>query len=267
MDRQVRRLAQRLEQNRAAPRLQETGHVLQRDDVRAGFLQLIGQRDIVFEVVFRPGGIEDIAGIADRRFADLVFLRNRIHRDAHIVDPVEAVEDAEDVDAAPGRLADEVRDDIVRIVRVADAIGAAQKHLQQQVRRILAHQGQTLPRILGQEAHGDVEGRAAPAFEREELRQRAGIGSGDAGDVIGAHASREQRLVAVAHRRVGHQHPRSGHASSRRIFFGPSSSSICLVPAAMSPLHEGTTRRGRIRVRHRPAACFRDARSPSRRPR
>ena len=81
---------------------------------------------------------------------------------------------------AVGRLAHEVADDIVGIVGVADAVGAAQQHLRQDVGHALAHQRQPLPRVLGEEAHGDVEGRAAPAFEREQLRQAARIGLGDA---------------------------------------------------------------------------------------
>ena len=114
------------------------------------------------------------------------------------------------------RLADEILDHIVGIVGVADAVGAAQQHLQQDVRRALADQGQPLPRVFGQEPHGDVEGRPAPAFEREQLRQGAGIGAGDPGDVVGAHAGRKQRLMAVAHGRVGHEDALFGRASIRR---------------------------------------------------
>ncbi len=56
VDRQVGRLAQRLEQHAAGRRLQQPGHVLDGDDVGAGRLQLLGQRDVVFQVVFRPSG-------------------------------------------------------------------------------------------------------------------------------------------------------------------------------------------------------------------
>ena len=104
------------------------------------------------------------------------------------------------------RLAHEEAHDVVGIVRVADAVGAAQKHLQEEVRRALADRGEPLPRVLGQEAHGDVEGRAAPAFEREKLRQRRRIGFRHRHDVVAAHARRKQRLVGVAHRRVGDEH-------------------------------------------------------------
>ena len=96
--------------------------------------------------------------------------------------------------------------DVVGIVGVADRVGAAQQHLQQDVRHLLADVGEPLPRVLGEEAHGDVEGRAAPAFQRQELRQRRGIGRRDRDHVVRAHARGEQRLVRVAHGRVGDQH-------------------------------------------------------------
>ena len=103
---------------------------------------------------------------------------------------------------------DEVADHIVGVVGVADAVGAAQQHLQQQVGHPLAQQRQPLPGILGQEPHGDVEGGAAPAFEREKLRQAAGVGVGAGDEVVGAHARGEQRLRRVAHGRVGDQYAR-----------------------------------------------------------
>ena len=206
MDRQAGRLAQRLEQHLRGRRFQKPAMSFSAMIWAPAFSSSTGKIGVVFQIVFRPGRIEDIAGIADRRLAELVLLGNGIHRDAHVLDPVQAIEDAEEIDAASGRLADEIFDDIVGIVGVADAVGAAQQHLQQKVRGALADQRQALPRILGQKAHGDVECRAAPAFERQKVRQRMRIGVGNAGDVIGAHAGGEQRLVAVAHRRVGHQH-------------------------------------------------------------
>ena len=62
------------------------------------------------------------------------------------------------------------------------------------------------PRALAQEAERHVEGGAAPAFEREELRQVVGVGVGDLAEVVSPHTRREQRLVRVPHGGVGHQH-------------------------------------------------------------
>ena len=203
MDRKLGLVAERRDQLLRRGRLEEPGHVLQPDDVGAGGLELLGERDIVFEAVFGAVRIEDVAGVADRALAELARVAHRVHRDAHVLDPVEAVEDAKEIDAALGRLGDEVADGVVGIVGVADGVRAAQQHLQEDVRHFLADAGETLPRILGEEAHGDVEGRAAPAFEREEAGKGLGIGAGDRDQVVAAHAGREQRLVRVAHGRVG----------------------------------------------------------------
>ena len=168
--------------------------------------ELLGQPDIVFEAVLGAVGIEDVAGVAEGALAELARLAHRVHRDAHVLDPVEAVEDAEEVDAALGRLAHEEADGVVGVVGVADGVGAAEKHLEEDVGRLLADVGEALPRVLGQEAHGDVEGRPAPAFEREEAGQGARIGLGHGDEVVAPHAGGEQRLVGVAHGGVGDEH-------------------------------------------------------------
>ena len=133
-------------------------------------LQLLGDADIIGERIFGAVRIENVAGVADRALGELACLANGIDRDAHILDPVEAIENTEEIDAVGGP-ADEIFHDIVGIIGVADAIGAAQQHLGQKIWRPLAHEGEALPRILGEKSHRDVESRAAPAFEREQLRQ------------------------------------------------------------------------------------------------
>ncbi len=205
VDRQVRLLAERRDELPGGRRLEQTGHVLDADDVGAGLLQLVRQTDVIFEVVFGAVGIEDVAGVADGAFAELARLAHRLHGDAHVLHPVEAIEDAEEIDAGMGGLAHEEPDDVVGVIGVADRVGAAQQHLQQDVRRLLADVDQPLPRVLGKEAHGDVEGGAAPAFQRQKLRQGRRIGRCDGDQIVRAHARGEQRLVGVAHGGVGHQ--------------------------------------------------------------
>ena len=94
-----------LTSTRAAAGLQQPGHVLDAEDVRAGRLQLPRQADIVGEVVLGPVRVEDVAGVADRPLAELARLEHRVDRDAHVLDPVQAVEDAEEIDAGLRRLA------------------------------------------------------------------------------------------------------------------------------------------------------------------
>src|ERR1700722_18969195 len=91
-----------LERREQAPRslgLDEAGHVLDAEDVGARRFEFFGERYVVIEIVFRPVRIEDVARVAHRRFAQPTALDYRFDRDAHVVDPVERVEHAEDVDA------------------------------------------------------------------------------------------------------------------------------------------------------------------------
>ena len=253
MDRQVGRIAQRLEQCAGRSGLQQSGHVLDGDDVRAGGLQFFRQANIIFQVVLGPRRVQNVAGIADRRFAELSLGNDCVHGDAHVLDPVQAVENAEKVDAASSRLADEMLHHIVGIVGVADAVGAAQQHLQQQIWRSFAHFAQPFPRILGQEAHGDIEGRAAPALQRQKLRQRPCVDPGDAGNIMRAHARGEQRLMPVAHRRVRHQHL-CLFAHPRREPFRAERVEKLLRAAGNSAIEIGHDRGRRVLLGHRPAA-------------
>ena len=205
VDRQAGLLLQCPDQVIGSRRLQEPRHVLEAENVGPRSLQLAGHLHIVVEIVFRPRRIENVAGIADRRLADLAGLQHRIDGNAHVLDPVERIEDAEDIDPGPGRLIDELDHHIVGIVGVADAVGGAQQHLRQQVGHALAQIAQPLPGAFLQKAVGNVEGRPAPAFHREKLRQVVGVGRRRIDHVDGTHARCQQRLVPVAHGCVGHQ--------------------------------------------------------------
>ena len=205
VDRQACGFTQRLEQHLGGSRLQKAGHILHGDDMRAGLFELSGKCRVVLQVILRTRRIQEIARVADHRLAELVLFDDRIHRHPHVVDPVQAVEDAEEIDPALGCLTNKVLHHVVGVVLVADAVRAAQQHLQEQVRRTFAHQLETLPRIFRQEAHGYVEGRTTPALKREEVRQSPRIGVGDLCDIVGTNARGQQRLVTVAHRRIGHE--------------------------------------------------------------
>ena len=121
--------------------------------------------------------------------------------------PVEGVEDAEQVDAGLGRFLDEGLDDVVGIVGVADGVGGPQQHLEEDVRDALAQLGQAVPGRFLEEAHGRVERRPAPHLQREQAGVPGGVDRGDLQHVVGAHPRGQQRLVGVAEGRVGHQQP------------------------------------------------------------
>ncbi len=206
MDRQAGLFLQRLDQRKRCARLAQPGHVLDAQDVRASALQVARERHVVLEVVLRLARIGEIAGVADRRLAQLARLAHGVDCDAHVLDPVERVEDAEQVDARARRLIDEVAHDVVGIVGVADRIRRAQQHLQQQVRHGGAQLVQALPRTFVEEAHRDVERRAAPAFDREQVRRQARVVRRNRRQIVRAETRGQQRLMRVAHRRIRQQH-------------------------------------------------------------
>ena len=145
VDRQADLVLERLDQGAGGRGLEQARHVLDAQDVAAGGLQLLGEADIVAERVLGAVGVEDVAGVADRTLGELAGLAHGVDRDPHVLDPVQAVEDAEQVHAGVGRLLDEVADDIVGVVGVADAVGAAQQHLQEQVGDALAQAAPAAP--------------------------------------------------------------------------------------------------------------------------
>ena len=63
--------------------------------MRTGRLQLFRQLHVVAQVILRAHRVEDVARVTDGRFRDLACLADGVYRHAHVLDPVEAVEDAE----------------------------------------------------------------------------------------------------------------------------------------------------------------------------
>ena len=93
----------------AAAGAQQPGHVLDREDVRAGIDDLLGESQVVVERVEVFGGVEQVAGVAEGDLGDRV-CRSRAPTSIAgriCVDVVQGVEDAEDVDAGRGCLAHE----------------------------------------------------------------------------------------------------------------------------------------------------------------
>ena len=191
-------LLQRGDQLLGGVGLQHAGHILDAQHVGATALQLLGQIDVVVQRIFVPGGIQNIAGIADGSLTDLILLEDLLHGDLHAGQPVERVEHAEDIDAAAGGLLDELPDDVIGIVGVTHGVGAADEHLQQHVGGLFPDHIQTLPGGLVEETVGHIEGGAAPALQREGIAQNLAGGLHAPDDVPGADAGGQQGLLTVA---------------------------------------------------------------------
>ena len=143
---QVEALAQRGDELLGRSGAQQPGHVLDRQDVRAGGDHLLGKPQVVVERVERLVRVEQVAGVAHGHLGDRGAGREHgVDRRLHLVDVVERVEDAEDVDAGGRRFAHERVGDLGRIRRVADRVAAAQQHLDRDVRQRLAHRRRDAP--------------------------------------------------------------------------------------------------------------------------
>jgi hypothetical protein len=122
VDRDADFLLQGLDQLLGGEGLEQPRHVLDRQDMGTHALQFPGEIDIILERVLGALGVEDVTGVAHGSLADGAVLAHRLHGDRHPLGPVQRVEDAEDVDAALGRLLDKLLDDVVRIIGVADGV-------------------------------------------------------------------------------------------------------------------------------------------------
>ena len=185
----------------------QSRHVLDRENVRAHLFQFLRELDVILQRVLRASRIEDVAGVADRRFANRVRLLHRLHRDREIRRVVERVEHAEDVHALRGGVPDEAGHDVVGVIRVAHGVRAAKEHLETDVRNFRAQLAQTFPRVFVQEAHRRVEGRAAPHLQAEQLRRALRHGVRHGQHVVAADARGHQGLMRVAEGRVGDEQP------------------------------------------------------------
>jgi hypothetical protein len=131
-------------------------------------LKLFGQVHEIAQGVLGPRRVEDVAGVADGWLAQrLRLLAHRLDGHGDVRQPIERVEDAENINARGGGLLDEGPHDVVGVVGVADGVGRPQQHLEEDVGHLLTQPHQPIPGRFLQEAHGGVEGRAAPHFQRK----------------------------------------------------------------------------------------------------
>ena len=168
------------------------GHVLQADGVEAHGLEFLAHLDIFLDRVDRTLRVGDAAG-RDGVFGG-IFL-GRLKCGGDVAEVVQCVEDTQDVDAVLDGQFDELLDDIVMVVLVAEQVLATQQHLQLGVGHGLADIAQSLPRILAQIAQAGIERRAAPAFHGV-IAGLVHLGQ-DIGKIGIRKTGRHQRLVGI----------------------------------------------------------------------
>ena len=183
-------------------RFEEAGHIFNSNDIGTGILQFFCHLDIVVEVIFRTGRVENIAGIAKSYFGNLACFTNGLYRFIHVIETVQAVEDTEDVDTVFRREFDEVLDDVIGVARIAYGVGTTDQHLKQDIRCLLTHLAQPFPRIFVEETIGYVKGSTAPAFIGEEARQLFGSRFQDTQHIDSTYACSHEGLVSVTHSRI-----------------------------------------------------------------
>ena len=125
MDRQSDLLFQGLDQGVGRGRATQSRHVLDANHVRARTFQILGQTDVILEIVLGAGRITQIARVANCRFGKFAGGDHRVNRHPHVLDPIKRIEDAKHIDSFARRLLHEIFNDIVRVIGVADGIGRA----------------------------------------------------------------------------------------------------------------------------------------------
>nr|RZI37400.1 hypothetical protein BJQ95_00159 [Cryobacterium sp. SO1] len=202
--RQVEAFAERRDELLGRGRTQQPGHVLDGQDVRARRHDLVGQAQVVVQGVEVLGRVEQVTGVADRDLGNTgAGVQHRVDGRAHLVDVVEGVEDAEDVDTGVAGLADEGIRYLGGVGGVAHRVAAAQQHLDVDVGQGLPQGAEALPRVFAEEAQCDVVGGTSPGLDREQLGGQPGDVRGDGDEVLGAHPGGQERLVGVTESGVG----------------------------------------------------------------
>ena len=187
---------------------QNTGHVLDADGAHAHAGHFLDHAHILVQGVDRAGGVGDSAGSKSAAAYRL------LNGDLQVVDVVEGIENAHDVDAVFHRGADKAAHNVVRVVLVAQNVLATQQHLQLGVGHLGADLSQPLPGVLVQVAQAHVKGGSAPAFHRVESGLIHGLQYGL--ELVIAQTGGHQGLVGVAQHGFGKLY---FHGSSCILYF------------------------------------------------
>ena len=137
----------------------------------AGGSELLGDAQVIVQGVGGLGGVEQVAGVANRAFDVSAALADSVDDRASALRVVECVEHPEHVHPRRPGVRGERLDHFVRIRGVAEGVASADQHLRQHVRCRGAQEFESLPWVLPQESQCRIEGCPTPAFKTEEPGQ------------------------------------------------------------------------------------------------
>ena len=109
-------------------------------------LQLLGQPHVVVEVYLVALRVDEVAGVADGRLAQLARFAHRVDRHAHVSTQLSESKMRNRSMPRRGRLARRRAHHVVGVVGVADGVGAAQQHLEAGCSGMCSRSGPGAPR-------------------------------------------------------------------------------------------------------------------------
>ena len=173
--------------------------------MRPGRHDLLSQAQVIVQGVEILGRIAEVPGIGHRHLGHRRPGRaHRVDGRAHRIHIVQRIENPENIHPGRGRLINKRARDQLRIRGVAHRVTPAQQHLQTDVGHRLPQRGQPLPRIFLQKAQRHIISRATPALHRQQLRGQPRHIRRHQQQPVGTHPGRQQRLMRIAERRIGH---------------------------------------------------------------
>lgn len=177
---------------------EETGHVLDTEDVDAFLDERVGEVEVVLKSVLSLLGVGNVTRVTDSTLNDTTGLLSGIDTDLQVLKIVERVENSENVETGLNSFPGEVVNGIVRVRSVTDSVGTSDQSLQRNVGDQLPQSPQPDPRVLVEEPHRDIKGGTTPTLERVGVLEGVRSLSGDVGHVNGSHTGSKERLVGVS---------------------------------------------------------------------
>ncbi len=197
VDRQVGvSLANGADEEGSSVGLENTSHILDTKNMNVEVHELVDKFEVVLEVVLLVG-VEHVTAEADGTFNNTTSLVDSLDTNLELVNVVQGVKDTENIDTVLLGLLDELVDGIVGEGRVSNTVGATEEHLEGNVGNKLAHLAETVPRVLVEEAHGDVKSGTTPAFQTEQVGEGMAGLLGNVEQINSTDTSGKKRLVSI----------------------------------------------------------------------